>query len=152
MSKDIEATVNDITNVSSSEIDRTQIQKESFKNLLRFLNGYIAKSISQATLKDKVQTMLMEKLEAEQEDIPYGVLIKILEVTSKTEVDAATPLLKIIESASKQPENVLIPNNPQGDSSGEGKQKYTKEEYSQAKKLLSIIDDLQHSEFNDQEK
>lgn len=152
MSKDIQETVTDITNISSSEVDRSRIQKESFKNLLGFLNGYIAKSISQATLKDTVQTMLMNKLNAEQEDIPYGVLIKILEVTSKTEVDAATPLLKIIEAASKQPENVLNPSNPQSTGSIEGKQKYTKEEYSQAKKLLSIIDDLQHSEFTDQEK
>lgn len=149
MTSNIENKITDITNESLSQIERSEIGKLSSQNLLNFLNGYINKITAKDSLKEKVENMLRDKLEADEEDIPYGVLIKLLEVLSKAETDTATPLLKIIEAVSKQSEQGLLPGDTNG--SGQGKEKYTEKEYSEAKKLLEMASELAKTEFTEKE-
>jgi hypothetical protein len=145
----IEDKINNITTPSQSQLDREAIKQKAFGNLMGFLNSYVTRSAQKTSLRDKVEDMLNSKLDEDREDIPYGVLIKILEVLSKSEVDTALPILKIIEAATKQPEAPLNPQLPGGHEGMPAP--YTAEEYSQAKKLLQAIVDLKETEFNDKE-
>jgi hypothetical protein len=145
--------IESIDKESNSQIDKNRVKEESFKNLMGFLNGYIARSTSKSLLKEKVEKMLFDKLEAEEDDVPYGVLIKLQEILSKGETDAAIPILKIIESATKsekEPEQPLLPTNPNSATSG-----ITTEDMKGYKKLLELLEvqkDLKKTEFSEGEK
>lgn len=145
--------IESIDKESNSQIDKNRVKEESFKNLMGFLNGYIARSTSKSKLKEKVEDMLLAKLEAEEEDVPYGVLIKLQEILSKSETDSAIPILKIIESATKsekEPEQPLLSTNPNSSTSG-----ITTEDMKGYKKLLELLEvqkDLKKTEFGEGEK
>lgn len=141
---DIENKVDSIVNGSKSQIDRGKIKEESFKNLMCFLNGYILRSASKNELKNKIEQLLYKKIEEEGEDLPYGVLIKLLEVLTKNEVEAATPILKIIENATKQSDS---PIDSKDDVEKDETSNITSDEYKKVKKFLSVIDELEKSEF-----
>jgi hypothetical protein len=145
--------IESIDKESNSQIDKNRVKEESFKNLMGFLNGYIARSTSKSKLKEKVEQMLFDKLESEEEDVPYGVLIKLQEILSKGETDSAVPILKIIESATKsekEPDQPLLPTNPNTGTTG-----ITTEDMKGYKKLLELLEvkeSLKKTEFSEGEK
>ena len=145
MSNNIEEKLNDMTVVSKSQVDRNQVKEESFKNLMGFLNGYISRSSSHSALKIKVEKMLMDKLEEDEEDVPYGVLIKLHEILSKTETDSAIPILKIIESATKHDKDDEPAYAPTVKDKEEGAM--TSKDINTIKNLLTALGDLKESEF-----
>ena len=149
MSDNIENKINELTVVSKSQLDRNLIKEESFKNLMGFLNGYISQSNTQSALKIKVENMLLDKLDQDQEDVPYGVLIKLHEILSKTETDSAIPILKIIESATRNDKDD-VPRIPEGSSKNESSM--TSKDITTIKKLLTALGDLKESEFPEEEK
>jgi len=135
---------------SNSIVDRNKIKEESFKNLMGFLNGYIKRSASKSNLKEKVEQMLFDKLESEEEDVPYGVLIKLIEVLSKSETDASLPILRIIESATKVDKELEAPPvNQPGFIEGSS---VTTEDIKGFKQLLELVNGLKSSEFTEGEK
>lgn len=150
MSDNIENKINELTVISKSQLDRSQVKENAFKNLMGFLNGYISKSKSQSALKIKVESMLMDKLEQDDEDVPYGVLIKLHENLSKTETDSAIPILKIIESATKNGKEEDAPYSPTVKDKEEGTM--TSKDINTIKKLLTALGDLKESEFPEEEK
>ena len=135
-----------IEHMTPSQVDKSNIKEETFNKLMGFLGGYMDKASANSKLKTKVDELLLAKLEAEEEEIPYGVLIKLEEILSKGETDAAIPILKIIESATKSEKESDVPlqGNTNPDSI-EGK--VTTEEFKQLKTLLNIVQDLKKSEF-----
>jgi hypothetical protein len=147
------AKIESIDKESNSQIDKNRVKEESFKNLMGFLNGYIQRSTSKSLLKEKVEKMLFDKLEAEEEDVPYGVLIKLQEILSKGETDAAIPILKIIESATKSEKETEQPSltvNQNNTVPG-----ITVEDMKGYKKLLDLLEiqkDLKKTEFSEGEK
>ncbi len=143
---DIVKKINDITSLTDSQVDREKVKQEAFKNLMGFLNGYIQKTTSKQGLKLKIEELLLDKIEKEGEDLPYGVLIKLLEVLSKNEVDTAIPILKIIENATRQPESSILPNNDNSKME-DASSKVTSDDYKKIKKLLDAISQLEKAEF-----
>lgn len=142
--------IENMTSDSNSIIDRNKIQEDSFKHLMGFLDGCIAKSSSKSGLKDKVEQMLSDKLDAEEEDVPYGVLIKLVEVLSKSETDATIPILKIIESAIKVNKEIEPPAPAQpGFIEGSS---ITTDNIKGLKQLLDLVNGLKNSEFTEGEK
>lgn len=147
---DIENKINEISVVSQSQIDRSSMNQNAFKDLMGFLTTYINKSKTQSDLKTKVEKMLTDKLEQDQEDVPYGVLIKLHEILSKTETDSAIPILKIIEAATKNDKQEDAPYTPTAKEKGEGSM--TSKDITTIKKLLTALGDLKESEFPEEEK
>lgn len=147
--------IEDVDNLTQSQIDRVKIGDEAFVNLMGFLNGYIQRTSSKNELSNYVDALLVQKIknDIEQADgidnLPYGVILKLKEILSKGEVESASPILKIIENATKQKESPLVPITPAGDNNGEVS--ITQEEYNTAKKILKFVDNLQKTEFNDKE-
>ena len=152
MEKDIISKIDSITNLTESQVDRSKVGELARDNLFRFLNGYMAKTSSKNDLKVKIEKLLLDKIEIEGEDLPYGVLIKLLEVLTKNEVEAATPILKIIENATKQPESPLNPHRSCNEDENDESSKITTDEYKSVKKLIKFIDDLEKTEFPEKEK
>lgn len=153
---DIVKKIDSISELSQSQIDRNKIGDDAFVNLMGFLNGYIQRTSSKREVSNYIDQLLLEKIknDIEQEggieNIPYGVIIKLEEILNKGETDAATPILKIIENATKQKESPLVPNLPQGENTVGTS--ITQEDYNTAKKILKFVDALQKTEFNDKEK
>lgn len=147
--------IEDVDNLTQSQIDRVKIGDEAFVNLMGFLNGYIQRTSSKNELSNYVDALLVQKIknDIEQADgidnLPYGVILKLKEILSKGEVESASPILKIIENATKQKESPLVPITPTGDNNGEVS--ITQEDYNTAKKILKFVDALQKTEFNDKE-
>lgn len=150
MSDNIENKINELTVISKSQVDRSQVKENAFKDLMGFLSGYISQSNTQSALKLKVEQMLMDKLDQDQEDVPYGVLIKLHEILSKTETDSAIPILKIIESATKNDKDDDVPRISEGSSKNESSM--TSKDITTIKKLLTALGDLKESEFPEEEK
>jgi hypothetical protein len=153
MDSNIIKKIDSITELTESQRDRNLLKERSSENLLNFLNGYMSRVSSKNDLKNKVEQMLLDKITTDEEDLPYGVLMRLYEIISKTEVESATPILKIIESATKQPDSPFnAPRIPEGEREDESS-RITTEEYKSVKKLLKIIDDLENTEFpNDKNK
>jgi hypothetical protein len=155
MSKDenIITKINDITNESDSQKDRNNIKEITRDTLYTFVNKCIEKSTSTSGLRAKVQEMLLDKLEKETDDVPYGVLIKLEEILSKGETEAATPILKLLEAsikAEKEQEQLPPPNiNPglEGTLTTEELKKFK-----ESLQLLEILGKLKQTEFNEGEK
>lgn len=144
MSKDLITKIDKLTEESNSQKDKMNIKKIASENLIVFLNSYIEKVSTKNDLKSRVEGLLLKKIDDEDDDLPYGVLIKLLEVLGKNETDSASPILKILESAVKQPESESN-LNPKGELNEESK--ITQEDYKSVKKILKIIDDLEKTEY-----
>lgn len=140
--------LDDITN---SQEERSKIKDKAFLNLMGFLNGYTERAAGKNSLHNKIDKLIMDKLDEDIETeglagIPYAVLFRLKEILGKNETDAAVPILKIIEAASKQPEpEQLLPN--QGQQSSENRT--TVEDVKGFKKILDFIEQVQKSETND---
>ena len=147
----MEDKIDKVLNISNSQLDRNRIKEESFVNLMTFMNVAIMKASTQNRLKEKVEALLLERIEDEDEEIPYGVLIKLIEILGKNEVDASIPILKIIEQANKQPEPSL-PENPTRSGKENSNSGISGEEVKKVKNILKIIDNLEKSEFSEDEK
>ncbi|OQA15561.1 MAG: hypothetical protein BWY64_02838 [bacterium ADurb.Bin363] len=142
-SKDIIKTVDTFTNLSESQKMRLALKQNTTVELLGFLRGYTEQLNGFKGLKDLVSEKLMNKIESDGDDVPYTVLVKTLEIASKAETDAATPVLKIIESmvkAEKEKEESDVPQAPTGTP-------ITKEQMDTAKGLLEVLNQLQKGEF-----
>jgi hypothetical protein len=148
MSKDLITKIDKLTEESNSQKDKMNIKKIASENLIVFLNSYIEKVSTKNDLKSRVEGLLLKKIDDEDDDLPYGVLIKLLEVLGKNETDSASPILKILESAVKQPESESN-LNPKGELNEESK--ITQEDYKSVKKILKIIDDLEKTEYPSKE-
>ena len=147
--------IDDITNESDSQKDRDNIKELTRDTLYTFVNKCIEKSTSTSGLRAKVQEMLLDKLSKETTDVPYGVLIKLEEVLSKGETEAATPILKLLEASIKaEKEQEQLPPLNQSIIPGiDGN--VTTEEFKKLKDLLNIIEvhnKLKQSEFTEGEK
>jgi len=147
MSKDIIEKVDEVFELTESQKDRDSVAKLSVENLYGFLNGYMRNISSKNALKNKIESLLLTRIEEEEEDLPYGVLIKLLEVLGKNEVEAATPILKIIEAAVKQPESSFNPNAGTKEDEKDESSKVTQDDYKNVKKFLKVIEDLEKTEF-----
>jgi hypothetical protein len=151
--KELITKIDDITTESNSQIDRNNIKEIAKENIFNFVNAYIKKSTSTSVLKQKVDTLLLAKLEKEDEDVPYGVLIKLVEILSKGETEAATPILKILEASIKMEKEseMFPPDKPLLGLDGI----VTIEQTKKLKELLDLIDvhnKLKQSEFTEGEK
>ena len=143
-SKDIMKTVDTFGNLSESQKMRLALKQNTTVELLGFLRGYTEQLNGFKGLKDLVSEKLMNKIESDGDEVPYTVLVKTLEIASKAETDAATPVLKIIESmvkAEKEKEDSEVA------AIGHSETPITKEQMDTAKGLLEIFSQLQKGEF-----
>ena len=148
--KNIVQIINSVTDLSESQKQRLLLQETSAKNLLQFFNTYIEKISKQSEIKSLVENVLLQKLQ-EDDDIPYGVLIKLHEILSKDETEKINPVLKILEATVKQPEMIIPQQNSNNLNLKEEKDNITNvtpEEMRGIKHLLSMINDLEKSEFS----
>jgi hypothetical protein len=141
--------IEDINKETESIKDRERVEDIAKANLFNFLNGYIKRSATKSDLKNKVETMLFEKLEREEEDVPYGVLIKLQEILSKSETDAAIPILKILEAATKREKESELPAPSETLKIGENN--VSTEDIKVFKNILELFNGLKKSEFTEGE-
>jgi hypothetical protein len=149
--KNVPEIIKDMTNISQSQKDRYVIKMDAFNDMMGFLTGYIDKVKGVNSLRSRAEDLLDKKLETAQElkeEIPYGVLIKIIETAAKTEVDQVTPLLKIIEAMVKaQNEKPTEGTNPDGTSvTNDQSHLITETDIKKTKSLLDFISKLEKSE------
>ena len=145
--KHIVQLVHSITDLSESQKQRLLLQETSAKNLLQFFNTYIEKISKQSEIKSLVENVLLQKLQ-EDDDIPYGVLIKLHEILSKDETEKINPVLKILEATVKQPNIITQPIQEVSVDEDTKKPTVTPEEMRGIKQLLAMINDLEKSEFS----
>jgi len=145
--KNIVQIINSVTDLSESQKQRLLLQETSAKNLLQFFNTYIEKISKQSEIKSLVENVLLQKLQ-EDDDIPYGVLIKLHEILSKDETEKINPVLKILEATVKQPDIITQPIQEVSVDEDTKKPTVTPEEMRGIKQLLAMINDLEKSEFS----
>jgi len=145
MAGKISDNVQELLDVSDSQLDKQQLKESSFNNLMNFLNTYIEKASTQTELKKEVERKLLSKL-IEDEDPSYGVLIKLIEVLNRQETDAALPLLQIMANAAKKEDGLLQNANM------DPNEKFTVNEMQKTKRLLELIDHLEQTEFDKKDK
>ena len=149
--KELTTKIEAINNETESMKDRARVEDIAKNNLFGFLNGYISRSASKSELKEKVEKMLSDKLDREEDDVPYGVLIKLQEILSKSETDAAIPILRILEAATKKEKETETPVLLDSTTQING-QSITTEDLKGFKKLLELAEKLKNSEFGEGEK
>lgn len=142
-SKDIIAKVENITSLSDSQKARLALQQNTMIELMGFLRGYTSQINEHKDLKNTISDILRQKIDEDGTETPYTVLVKTLEVLSKAETDAASPVLKIIESAIKAEKE----KEPETPSEGDNATPLTKESIENAKKLLEWLESLKKTEF-----
>ena len=149
--------VNKITKLTPSQEDRPNIGSQAQDNLLKFLGGFMNRTTAKNELQDKVDSLIMEKIDKDMEEegidgLNWGIIFKLKDMMGKHEVDSAMPLLKIIESATKTPDSFILPAGKKDEDEKEGDQKVSKEDYASAKKFLDIVRELKGTEFSEGEK
>lgn len=157
MSKDIINKLDQIEDLTDSQKDRLNVKEQATTNLLAFLNNFITTIATKNDLNDKIDLLILEKIQKEieiegVEGVSWGVLLKLKELVNKQHVESATPILKIIENAVKQPESPLNPSKNFDNESTDESAKITQNDYKAAKKILKFIEGLSNTEFNEKEK
>lgn len=153
---DIIDKVDSITNLTPSQVDRMSVQEHATDNLLNFLNEFITDMRSKNELQNTVDKLILDKIAKEVkvdgiDGLNWGVIFKLKELAGKQQVESATPILKILENAVKQPDNPLGKKKQDPDDPIDEGSKITGEDYKAAKKMLKIIEKLEQTEFNEKE-
>lgn len=150
--KDIETKVTDIvTTANNAQNIKAIVSME----LIGFLQSTIDRVKKKNTLRELIEESLMNDLVNTDEEMPLGAKIKLLEILTKNEADATTPILKVIESAIKPTAQEAKQNESSGNSETQKDSIITQENINEAKKgleLLSAINRLRESEFGEKEK
>lgn len=147
----IEDKVTDIvTTANNAQSIKTIVSME----LIGFLQSTIDRIKKKNTLRDLIEASLMADLNNSEEEMPLGAKIKLLEILAKSETDASSPILKVIESAIKP-----NPQDKSSESSSESESKkdsvITQEDINTAKEGLAFLNamkKLKESEFGEKEK
>jgi hypothetical protein len=153
---DILKKIESITDLTESQKDRPNIKEQATTNLLNFLNGFILDMQSKNELQNTVDKLIADKIEKEIEEngidgLNWGVIFKLKELAGKQQVESATPILKILENAVKQPDSPLSPKENLKEDNIDESSKITVDEYKSVKKMLKFIDELKITEFGEKE-
>jgi hypothetical protein len=142
----IENKINNITTLTPSQVDRVEMQLRVEENLLKFLNSQIKKVSEKNTLHAKTLELLMQKLENENEMVSYPVLLKILEISSKTDNEISLGLLSLLQANQKAiPQPPLKPED--NDKLQEKLPEVSNADMTIMKDFLNLMKEVKDSEF-----
>lgn len=152
----IEAKIDEIDNISQSQIDRIRMKDELDENLYGFCKDKIDIAIKNNPLKEKILEKLDEKID---DDISVNSLVNILQELNRSDNGLTEAILKFATEKEKANTQILIQNNKTNPLEDLGKYKetnLTKQDVDDAKKAIDDFNDVLNlvklNEFNENEK
>ena len=144
----LERKINDVDVLTQSQTDRLNLATQVQENLIRFVNAQIDKISSKDSLLSTALQVAGDKL---QQDIDEGalrwdVLLKIIELSSKSQNEISLGLMKIISDSQK----AIPPAPPKNPESGQPQEKVpeiSNENYAKIKQFVDLFQKVRTSEF-----
>lgn len=142
---DIEKTIDNMTELTKSQQDRLHLKEIVFDDLIKFLQSHIKKISSKNALREKIEKVLMDRVEPlnEDESLSNFELIKLLEILSRNEVDSTTALVKAISESSRNNENKNKGDEP---NTPKVPEETTQKNIESAKKIISTLEKIDNIE------
>lgn len=142
MSKNLEGKVDELNSLTKSQQDRLAFKEQVFDDLITFLRTHIKKINCKNTLKERIETVLLEKLDSEnpEDALTNFELIKLHEILTRSEVDSTSALIKAISESSKSNSNQ---DKPAGSEIPERKQEEaSQEDITKSRKIMETLDKI----------
>ena len=155
MDKNLIDKINDVEILSQSQIDRMNSSNLAQKNLFEFLTAQVTKVDNQGKKKDDLIEEIQGRVKKEGfENIPWAVVLKLLEIYSANETNSAVPLVNLVKDVVvKQNEKEIAEINARVSKNIGGNQKalpegdISKEMIADAKEGLETLKNFKDSDF-----
>lgn len=149
MSKDLTNKINNMDKLSQSQLDRLNMNLKVQDNLFSFLDSQIQKVISENSIKHQLLTDIKQRIEEEGfNNIPWVVVIKLLEIYSKEENEISITLLNMIKDVQiKNLESNNIDTLIENMEKNTGDSEFTKEDVKKFKNLHDFLKSVKDSEL-----